>query len=181
RAVDAPLGATTPRIGRARVPAQRPLRRREQPRLRPRLELRTHRPCDEAPHPPVRRLHLPAAALQRGPRADGKSEARVLAPQLGVHPASAPPVPPSPAGRTATSKTPRRGSGTYLRATSETSRARCSLTARSPPFHPRPQGRGCRARRAPAARRAPPPPAQRAPRAPRPGAGCEGGPPGSPC
>src|SRR5206468_4631783 len=27
-----------------------------------------------APHPPVRRLHLPAAALQRGPRASDRSE-----------------------------------------------------------------------------------------------------------
>src|SRR3989454_7693209 len=36
------------------------------------------------PYTTLFRSHLPAAALQRGPRADGKSEARVLAPQLGA-------------------------------------------------------------------------------------------------
>src|SRR5882672_1656648 len=87
RAVDAPLGAPTPEIRGTREPVQRPLRRREQPRLGSELRFQPDDPRAHAPHASVRRLDLLISA-QRDTRAHRKSQALILKLELGAERAS---------------------------------------------------------------------------------------------
>src|SRR6266581_5417345 len=86
-AIDAPLGAPGPQIGRAREPAQRPLRRCEEPRLRSELRFRPDDAGAHTPRPSVRGLDLPVAA-QRDARPHGEPETLILELDLGPERAS---------------------------------------------------------------------------------------------
>src|SRR5213596_1686430 len=81
-AIDAPLGAPAPQIGRAREPAQRPLRRCEEPRLRSELRFRPDDTGAHTPRPSVRSLDLPVVA-QRDARPHGEPETLILELDLG--------------------------------------------------------------------------------------------------
>src|SRR6266699_28519 len=86
-AIDAPLGAPGPQIRRAREPAQRPLRRCEEPRLRSELRFRPDDACAHTPRPSVRGLYLPVAA-QRDASPHGEPETLILELDLGPERAS---------------------------------------------------------------------------------------------